>query len=166
MEMWTEIRRKVLVEGASKRSILRDYKVSAGVLEKILSHAEPPGYRQNVVRPKPQLGEFIAVIEQILVDDKTAPPKQRHTAKRIFERLRDEYGYTGCSSQVRAAVARVKRSNLEVFVPLSHPPGRAKFRFSTGERCDFGSAYTANFNQLQCCRFRPFRAAVFGHDSQ
>ena len=129
MEMWTEIRRKVLVEGASKRSILRDYKVSAGVLEKILTHAEPPGYRQSVPRPKPQLGQFIPVIEQILKDDKTAPPKQRHTAKRIFERLRDEYDYTGCSSQVRAAVARVKRNNLEVFVPLSHPPGRAQFDF-------------------------------------
>jgi hypothetical protein len=149
MEIWTEIRRKVLVEGASKRSILRDYKVSTGVLEKILSHAEPPGYRQSVVRPKPQLGGFIAVIEQILAGDKTAPPKQRHTA-----------------SQVRAAAARVKRSNLEVFVPLSHPPGRAQFRFSTGARCHFESAYTAYFNQLQCCRFRPFRAAVFGHDSQ
>jgi hypothetical protein len=88
MEIWTEIRRKVLVEGASKRSILRDYKVSTGVLEKILSHAEPPGYRQSVVRPKPQLGGFIAVIEQILAGDKTAPPKQRHTAKRIFEQPR------------------------------------------------------------------------------
>ena len=139
MEMWTEIRRKVLVEGVSKRSILRDYKVSAGVLEKILTHAEPPGYRQSVPRPKPQLGQFIPVIEQILKDDKTAPPKQRHTAKRIFERLRDEYDYTGCSSQVRAAVARVKRNNLEVFVGRLLPqrlptrvhrdlPGRARRR--------------------------------------
>ena len=55
MEMWTEIRRKVLVEGASKRSILREYKISAGVLEKILAHTEPPGYRQSVPRPKPEL---------------------------------------------------------------------------------------------------------------
>ena len=62
MEMWTEIRRKVLVEGASKRSILRDYKVSSGVLEKILAHAEPPGYRLSVPRPKPRLGEFLGVI--------------------------------------------------------------------------------------------------------
>jgi transposase len=129
MEMWTEIRRKVLVEGASKRSILRDYKISAGVLEKILAHAEPPGYRQSVPRRKPQLGQFLPVIDEILEADKTAPPKQRHTAKRIFERLRDEYGYTGCSSQVRAAVGRAKKTRLEVFVPLSHPPGQAQFDF-------------------------------------
>ena len=44
MEMWTEIRRKVLVEGASKRSIRRDYRISAEALEKILAHPEPPGY--------------------------------------------------------------------------------------------------------------------------
>jgi transposase len=129
MEMWTEIRRKVLVEGASKRSIRRDYRISAEVLEKILAHPEPPGYRQNIPRPKPRLGQFLGVIDEILEADKTAPPKQRHTARRIFERLRDEHGYTGCSSQVRATVARAKKASKEVFVPLSHPPGQAQFDF-------------------------------------
>jgi transposase len=69
------------------------------------------------------------VIDEILEADKTAPVKQRHTAKRIYERLRDEYGYTGCSSQVRRAVARSKHYSKEVFVPLSHPPGHAQFDF-------------------------------------
>jgi len=129
MEMWTEIRRKVLVEGASKRSIRRDYRISAEVLEKILANAEPPGYRQRVPRTKPRLGDFLGVIDEILESDRTAPPKQRHTAKRVYERLRDEYGYTGCASQVRAAVAAVKRRQREVFVPLSHPPGEAQYDF-------------------------------------
>jgi transposase len=104
MNEWTEIRRKVLVEGASKRSIRRDYGIGSEALKKILANAEPPGYRQNAVRPKPRLGQFLGVIEEILEADKTAPVKQRHTARRIYERLRDEYGYTGCSSQVRTAV--------------------------------------------------------------
>src|ERR1019366_9091151 len=47
MEMWTEIRRKVLVEGASKRSIRRDYRISARTLAKMLANAQPPGYRQR-----------------------------------------------------------------------------------------------------------------------
>jgi hypothetical protein len=76
MEMWTEIRRKVLVEGASKRSIRRDYRISAEALEKILAHAEPPGYRQSVPRPKPKLGQFLPVIDEILEADKTAPLKR------------------------------------------------------------------------------------------
>ena len=83
MEMWTEIRRKVLVEGASKRSIRRDYRVSARTLEKILANAEPPGYRQRTTRPKPMLGQFLPVIDEILEvrQDRTAkaaPHGQAH----------------------------------------------------------------------------------------
>ena len=129
MEMWTEIRRKVLVEGASKRSIRRDYRIGSAALEKILANAEPPGYRQRTSRPKPVLGQFLGVIDQILIADRDAPAKQRHTAKRIFERLRDEHGYIGCESQVRAQVAALRRRHLEVFVPLSHPPGEAQYDF-------------------------------------
>lgn len=129
MEQWTEIRRKVLVEGVAKRKIRRDYRIGAATLDKILGHTEPPGYRLGDPRAKPKLGPFLTVIEEILEADKSAPPKQRHTARRIFERLRDEYGYTGCSSQVRRAVAEAKRHTQEVFVPLSHRPGHAQFDF-------------------------------------
>ncbi|HVI52207.1 MAG TPA: hypothetical protein VM661_13415, partial [Candidatus Sulfotelmatobacter sp.] len=47
---------------------------------------------------------FLPIIHQILEDDRQAPRKQRHTAERIFQRLRDEHGYAGCASIVRAAV--------------------------------------------------------------
>jgi hypothetical protein len=77
MEMWTEIRRKVFVDGASKRSIRRDYRISARTLEKILANAQPPGYRQGITRRKPKLGEFLGVIDEILEADKAAPPKHR-----------------------------------------------------------------------------------------
>jgi len=129
MEMWTEIRRKVLVEGASKRSVIKDYKISGRTLKKILANVEPPGYRQSTPRPKPMLGQFLGVIDEILLADNDAPAKQRHTAKRIFERLRDEHGYTGCESQVRAQVAQARRRQREVFVPLAHPPGEAQYDF-------------------------------------
>jgi hypothetical protein len=59
----------VFVEGASKRSIRRDYRVSARTLEKILANAEPPGYRQSAPRPKPQLGQFLGIIDEILLAD-------------------------------------------------------------------------------------------------
>jgi len=129
MEEWTEIRRKVLVEGASKRSIRRDYGVGWQTLQRILRHPEPPGYRQSAPRRKTKLGPYLEVIEQILSSDREAPPKQHHTSKRIFERLRDEYGYEGGITQVKEAVARRRRHAQEVFVPLSHPPGEAQFDF-------------------------------------
>ena len=129
MEMWTEIRRKVLVEGASKRSIRRDYRVSAGRSRRSWQMPNRPAIDRGPRRPKPKLGQFLPVIDEILASDKTAPVKQRHTAKRIYERLRDEYGYTGCSSQVRRAVSRSRHYSKEVFVLLSHPPGHAQFDF-------------------------------------
>jgi transposase len=129
MNQWTEIRRKVLVDGASKRSVCREYGLGWWTLDKILANSEPPGYRTAAGRAKPKLGEFLGVIDEILESDKTAPPKQRHSARRIFERLRDEYGYAGGITQVRGAVAQAKRYSKEVFVPLSHPPGHAQFDF-------------------------------------
>ncbi len=131
MELWTEIRRKVLVEGVSKREICRDYKVGWRTLEKILEHPEPPGYRARDPRYKPKLGPYTAVIDEILAKDAdpSTPRKQRHTARRIFQRLRDEHHYQGSEIQVRRYVALQRRHSQEVFVPLSHPPGRAQFDF-------------------------------------
>lgn len=129
MQEWTEIRRKVLREGASKRSICREYGIAFETLQKILSHPEPPGYRLATPRRKTKLGPYLGVIEEILSSDRDAPPKQHHTSKRIFERLRDEYGYEGGLTQVRVAVARRKGHQAEVFMPLSHPPGEAQFDF-------------------------------------
>lgn len=129
MQEWTEIRRKVLVEKASKRSVCRESGIAHKTLQKILANTEPPGYRGAAARTKTKLGPYLGVIEEILAADRDAPPKQHHTAKRIFERLRDEHGYTGGITQVKEAVARHKRHAQEVFVPLSHPPGEAQFDF-------------------------------------
>ena len=72
------------------------------------------------------------VIDRILEDDLGRPRKQRHTAKRIFERLRDEYGFDGQYTIVKDYVRESRRQTREMFVPLSHPPGHAQ--------CDFGEA--------------------------
>ncbi len=108
MQQWTEIRRRVLVEGTSKRSMCREYGIAFETLQKILRQPEPPGYRLAAPRAKTKLGPYLPVIEGILAADRDAPPKQRHTAKRIFERLKDEHGYRGGITQVKEAVARYK----------------------------------------------------------
>ena len=55
----------------------------------------PPGYRRQNPPRRPKLEPFTGVIDRILESDLSVPRKQRHTAKRIFERLRDEYGFGG-----------------------------------------------------------------------
>jgi transposase len=129
MEMWSEVRRRVLVEGVSRRQIRREYRIGSETLAKMLANPEPPGYRLTAARSRPKLGAFTAVIDEILVSDLDAPPKQRHTGRRIFERLRDEWGYRGGITQVRDYVAERQRHSREVFVPLSHPAGEAQFDF-------------------------------------
>ena len=133
MENWAEIRRRVLVDGLGKRAACRQYDIHWDTLQKILEHPEPPGYRRTAPRPRPKLDPFLGVIHQILQDDKTAPKKQRHTTRRIFERLRDEHGYKGGLSIVKEAVAAWKARSAEVFVPLAHPPGEAQVDFGEAE---------------------------------
>jgi transposase len=129
MEFWKEVRQRVLTGEMSQRAALQQYHLGWRTLKKILTHDEPPGYRQSQPRKKWTLAPFLPVIQQILEDDRTAPPKQRHTAHRIFERLRDEHGYTGGETVVKDAVRDWKQRHQEVFLPLSHPPGEAQVDF-------------------------------------
>jgi len=128
MDQWAEIRRRVKVEGVSKRQILRESGMHWKTLNKILAHSAPPGYRLNKPRSKSKIGAYVERIRQILKEDKAMPKKQRHTAKRIFERLLGE-GYVGGYTAVKEVVREIEQKSQEVFVPLSHPPGEAQFDF-------------------------------------
>ncbi|HEX8376050.1 MAG TPA: IS21 family transposase, partial [Geminicoccaceae bacterium] len=81
---------------------------------------------------RPKLDAFAATIDRILVADRSAPPKQRHTAKRIHDRLREEHGFAGGYTIVKNYVRERRARVREVFVPLAHPPGHAQ--------ADFGEA--------------------------
>jgi transposase len=96
---------------------------------KILKHSVPPGYRRSKPPVRPKLDPFIPIIDQILEEDRSQLKKQRHTARRIFERLRDEHGFTGGITIVTDYVREKKRRSREVFVPLSHAPGHAQVDF-------------------------------------
>src|SRR3954466_15736909 len=157
MENWAEIRRRVLVDGLSKRAACCAYDIHWDTLTKILGHPEPPGYRRTAPRPRPKLDPFLGVIHQILEDDKKAPKKQRHTAHRIFERIRDEHGYQGGLSIVKEAVASWKLRSAEVFIPLAHPPGQAQVDFGEAEiHLDGQSAKVALFAMTL-----PYSDAIF-----
>src|SRR5947207_13800682 len=100
---WAEIRRRVLVDGVSKRQILRETGMHWTTLEQILQHSQPPGYRADQPRAKPKLGPYLDRIAPILEADKQAPRKQRHTAKRIYQRPCGE-GYGGGYTVVNEVV--------------------------------------------------------------
>lgn len=128
MEWWTKIRLELLREEKKQAEVLRREGIHWSTLKKILEHAEPPGYRMKEVRPKPKIGPYLERIAQILESDKELPKRQRHTAKRIYERIK-EMGYRGKYTQVKGAVREIKRLKREVFMPLIHRPAEAQVDF-------------------------------------
>ena len=121
-----------MVDGMSIREASRVFGLHRDTVRKMLAYSVPPGYRRQRPPRRPKLEPFTGIIDRILVDDLRRPRKQRHTAKRIFERLRAEYGFDGQYTIVKDYVREHRRQTKEMFVPLSHPPGHAQ--------CDFGEA--------------------------
>jgi len=132
VDLYLKVRRAHFQDGLSGRQIARDFGLSRDSVSKMLAYPEPPGYRRTAVIKRPKLDAYADQIDQWLAEDKGRPRKQRHTAKRIFERLRDECGFDGGHTIVKDFVRIQKRGSREMFVPLSHPPGHAQ--------ADFGKA--------------------------
>ena len=132
VDVYLRVRRLVMVEGMSMREAARTFGLHRDTVRKMLEYSVPPGYRRQMPPRRPKLSPFTGIIDQILENDHHVPRKQRHTAKRIFERLRDEYGFNGQYTIVKDYVREHRRQTKEMFVPLSHAPGHAQ--------CDFGEA--------------------------
>ena len=132
VDVYLRVRRAVMVDGMSIREASRVFGLHRDTVRKMLVFSVPPGYLRQSPPKRPKLEPFTAVIDRILEDDLGHPRKQRHTAKRIFERLREEYRFDGQYTIVKDYVREHRRQSREMFVPLSHAPGHAQ--------CDFGEA--------------------------
>ena len=95
MELYRKVR-LACRDGMSERAAARHFGVSRESVKKMLAFSVPPGYRRTAPVRRPKLDGFTGLIDEWLRGDrKEDRRKQRHTAKRIFERLRDEHGFTG-----------------------------------------------------------------------
>jgi len=73
----------------------RDWIFTHAFSESSFKSYEKNGLARRDTIKRPKLGPWLGVIDAILNDDKQRPAKQRHTSKRIFERLKEEHGFTG-----------------------------------------------------------------------
>ncbi len=145
MELYARVRRAVLVEGKSRRMVAREFGLARKTVGKMLAYSLPPGYRRQQPVRRPKLGPWQGVIAAILEADRSAPRKQRHTAKRIFERLRAEHGFSGGYTIVKDYVRQSKLAGQEMFVPLMHTPGEAQADFGEAQVIVAGVECKAHF---------------------
>ena len=118
----------------SIRAIATQLGIGRDTVRKALRNPEPAPYTLAKPRPAPTFGAFRAIVDEILAQDRTAPPKQRHTASQIFRRLAAEHNYTGGYDQVRRYLKCQRLDRRETFIPLEHPPGHRA-------EADFGHIY-------------------------
>ncbi len=107
--------------GMSQREAASRFGIARETVKKMLRHSEPPGYRRRERAKRLKLDPYIGIIDQYLNEDRTRHCKQRHTAKRIFDRLRGEHGFEGGYTIVKDYVREYRRRRREMFVPLANP---------------------------------------------
>lgn len=124
MEQIEEIRRMYFVENLSQREISRRTGLHRDTFSKYLTEdpVEPPKYKLTKEKQHPVLGPFIPLIDNILEEDKKRHRKQRHTGKKILERLKED-GYTGGYSTLTDYLRKKKYTQREAFLPLEFELG-------------------------------------------
>lgn len=127
------IRNAYYVQEKSIREIAREMRHSRKTVRKALSDPSPPVYTRVAPVHSPVMGSVKEIIDKWIEEDESRPRKQRHTAHRVYERLRDEHGFIGAESSVRRYVRSLKKRQTELYVPLCFEPG-------SDAQADFGEA--------------------------
>jgi len=126
--------REARSNGLSIRKIAQQFGHSTKTVLKVIGQAEPKPYTLNKPRLAPIFGAFRQFVDDILEQDRTAPPKQRHTASQIFRRLVADHDYTGSYDLIQRYIKQHRLDRKETFIPLEHPPGHRL-------EADFGHIY-------------------------
>jgi transposase len=133
VELKEIIRKEYFLKRKSIRQIARELHHSRKTIRKAIHDPGVPIYSRKKPPTKQTIGPFAEVIRRWLEEDKHRPAKQRHTARRIFDRLQDEYGYMGTDRTVRREVSLLRAKLPESHVPQTYSAGE-------GATFDFGEA--------------------------
>ena len=131
--LYEKVRRACKVEGKSQRQVAEQFGISRWMVRKMLQHHSPPGYCRSQKVKHHLMDAFEGIIAKIIEEDKSAPRKQKHTSKRIYDLLVLEHGFKGNYSTVSRYMKKHRPEHKEVYIPLVHEDGSGGY--------DFGEAY-------------------------
>jgi transposase len=158
MDQYELIRTANRVYGKSIRAIAREYGHSRKTIRKALAGLEPR-YRRRKEPSAPIMGSFATVVEGWLKRDWDVPPKQRHTARRVYTRLVAEHGFSGCEGTVRLWVRQCKErlgyGSKQAVIPLDPECAREA-------EVDWGTAQVRIGGQLQTVKIFCMRSRYSG----
>ncbi|MDM8515603.1 IS21 family transposase [Desulfobacterales bacterium HSG16] len=146
------------VYGKSIRQLAKETGHSRNTIRKMLK-GEYESYKIRNNQVYPVLGKYVEIIEKWLKSDLQNPRKQRHTARRVYNRLVNEHGFTGAESTVRVHVRKVRmkisRSDDKAFIPLCPPIGQEA-------EIDWGTASAVIDNKKATIKFFCMRSKYSG----
>lgn len=166
------IRQAYYREGKSIRQIAREQHHTHRVIRQALREAAPREYSLSQPRPSPVLDQVIPIIDHWLREDQQRPQKQRHTAHRIWQRLRDEYQFLGAESTVRRYVRAHRplsdRARAQsAMIPLAYQPGQdAQADFYEAQVILAGSLITTQVCAVRLCYSKLPFVMAFPHERQ
>src|ERR1039458_3496340 len=170
VETFEKSRRDRDREGTATRALAARYGVHRRAVRQALAAPLPPVKRKPVGRPAPKLGPYRDLIDSWLDGDRDAPRKQRHTAKRVWERLRDEHAADVAERTVREYVhdRRAERGEgVQAFVPQVHGAGvEAEVDWGEAQVAMAGSAARVYLFHMRACHSGAAFAMAFPHCSQ
>ena len=170
METFEQIRRDRDREGLSIRALAARHGVHRRAVRQALASAVPPAKRSPVGRPAPKLGAYRALIDSWLEGDLEVPRKQRHTARRVWQRLVAEHGAQVSERQVSRYVRQRRRALGEVgeaFVPQAHEPGvEAEVDWGKAQVVLGGRRTKVHLFHLRLCHSGAAFAAAFLNETQ
>ncbi len=170
MESVLKIRRWILREGRSIRSVSRQTGLSRNTIKKYLKDGDPPSYQRRVSPVRRKLSDgFASRLRALFEQDLGRPRRERRTAKKLYEQLVSE-GYSGSYSTVQRFVRDLKRSGAgsgDAFIPLHFTAGDAlQFDWSTEYAVLGGVEQKVKVAHFRLCHSRKPFVVAYPSESQ
>ena len=156
MDMIRDIRSRFFVKGENISRIAKEMHLDWKTVQKYVDMTdfnEPAPKPASQRRLCPKLDPYKPTIDKWLEEDKQAPRKQRHTARRVFNRLRKEMPGFNCSYRTVASYYAIRHKEIfsgarEGYLPLDHHPGEAQVDFGTADFYENGKRLTGKYLEL------------------